>query len=384
MVYLDNAATTFPKPPSVARAVQTAFTTYGANPGRSGHKMSVNTAEKVYDCREALADFFHAYDVTNVVFTQNCTQALNTAIKGILRRGDHVVISTFEHNSVLRPVHQLAEEGMITYSIADVAEGDDEQTVENFAAQINPRTRLIACTHASNVCGVRLPIEKIGALAKKYGILFLVDAAQTAGVLPIDIQRCQIDFLCMAGHKCLYGPSGTGVLITDRGEELRPLMEGGTGSNSLDFHQPDFMPDRLESGTVNTAGIIGLGAGVRYIKKETVQKIHQREMQLTRMLYDGLSRMKDVILYTRRPDNEHYVPVLCFNLAGMDSSAAVELLDEQGIALRGGFHCAPLAHQKLGTVEIGTIRASLSAFTTVNDITMLLGAVKKVTQKRQK
>ena len=384
MVYLDNAATTFPKPASVVKAVQTAFTAYGANPGRSGHRMSAATAEKVYDCREALADFFHAYDVTNVIFTQNCTHALNIAIKGILHRGDHVVISTLEHNSVLRPIHCLATQGLITYSVADVVEGDDDRTVENFASQITARTRLIACTHASNVCGIRLPIEKLGQLAKRYGILFLVDAAQTAGVLPIDIQKDNIDFLCMAGHKCLYGPSGTGVLITDRGDLLRPLMEGGTGSNSLELEQPEFMPDKFESGTLNTAGIIGLGAGLSYLKRETLSKIYQREMNLTRMLYDGLSKIKGVILYTKRPDNSHYVPVICFNLQGMDSFTAVEQLDRQGIALRGGYHCAPLSHQKLGTTEIGAIRASLSSFTTAQDIQRLLGAVKIVLQKGKK
>lgn len=376
MIYFDNAATTFPKPRRVIRAVQTAMERYGANPGRSGHTLSMQTAEKVYDCREAAARLFGA-ELEHVVFTLNCTHALNIAIKGALRQGDHVIISDLEHNSVLRQVHVLAQRGLATYTVAQVHQSEEE-TVASFEAQIQPETRLIACTHASNAFGIRVPIEKIGAMAKRRGILFLVDAAQTAGVLPIDIKDCNVDFLCTAGHKSLYGPSGTGLLITTRGEELETLVEGGTGSMSADYGMPDILPDRLESGTLNTAGILGLAAGIEFVNIHGIPAIHAEEMRVARHIWKRLRECPHVILYTEEFNPQRNVPVISFNIEGIDSEETCGILSDMGFALRGGLHCAPLAHAKMGTLDTGTARISVGVMNTPEQGEWLCEAIKKI------
>ncbi|MCI8497701.1 MAG: aminotransferase class V-fold PLP-dependent enzyme, partial [Clostridiales bacterium] len=353
MIYLDNAATTWPKPPSVMQAVEHAMHVYGANPGRSGYQMSMQTAEEIYRCRQTAAELFHADGGAEcVAFTLNCTHALNFVLKGILNSGDHVVVSNLEHNAMMRPLHAMKQDG-ISFSTATVVPGNDAQTVRNFAAQITPSTKMIACMHASNVFGVRLPIREIGQLAKKRNLLFLVDAAQTAGIVPIDMQACGIDFLCMPGHKGLYGPMGTGMLITSKGPQLKTIIEGGTGSISEDLMQPAFMPDRFESGTINVVGAIGLRAGMDFVKEKGIPRMLRQELSLTTQAYDALRRIPSVRLYTRRPSLEHDVPVLSFNVAGMDSAQVGSLLDEKGIAVRAGLHCAPLAHQTFGTIHQG-------------------------------
>ena len=376
MIYLDNAATTWPKPPVVTMTVEHAMQAYGANPGRSGYQMSMETAEEVYRCRQTAAELFHANGGAEcVAFTLNCTHAINFVLKGALRPGDHVVVSSLEHNAMMRPLHAMAEQG-ITYSTAVVVPGNDRQTIRNFAAEITPRTKMIACLHASNVFGVRLPIREIGRLAKQRHLLFLVDAAQSAGIVPIDMQACCIDFLCMPGHKGLYGPMGTGMLISDKGSELRTILEGGTGSSSEDLAQPVYMPDRFESGTINAVGIIGLRAGMEFVKGMGIPHLFHQELSLTAQAYDSLRRIPSVKLYTRRPSPEHDVPVLSFNIDGMDSARVASLLDEKGIAVRAGLHCAPLAHQSFGTIHEGTVRICPSCFTTRSDIcalTMLSG-----------
>lgn len=381
MIYFDNAATTTPKPESVLRGMERGFHVYGANPGRSGHDMAIKTAKQVFECREMLADFFHAKDVSNVVFTQNCTQALNESIKGVLRQGDHVIISCLEHNSVLRPVHKLSLEGKITYSIAKVFENDDERTLRSYESLIRSNTKLIIATHGSNVCGLVLPIQKIGELAHSHGILFLVDAAQSAGVLPIDMQRMNIDFLCMPGHKSLYGPSGTGVLITDHGETLDTIMEGGTGSSSTEYTQPEFMPDKLESGTVNVFGIIGLKEGLRYVRQKSLPVIYKHEMQIASYIYTQLSRMPGVLLYTGPLKMGRNLPVIAFNIRGLDSEETTEQLNQMGYALRGGYHCAPLAHEYMGTLEIGAARLSIGAFNTIEQAKRFCMDIKKLLKK---
>lgn len=380
MIYFDNAATTFPKPMRVARAVQNAMERYGANPGRSGHRLSMNTAAKVYECREAVAGLFGA-EVDQVVFTANCSHALNIAIKGCLRQGDHVIISDFEHNSVLRPVHALAQRGLITYSVAETA-FDQAQTVAAFEALITERTRLIACTHASNAFGVRLPVEELCEMAHRNDILFLVDAAQSAGVLPIDMQRMNFDFLCTAGHKCLYGPSGTGLLITPFGEHLTTLMEGGTGSASALFDMPDMVPDRLECGTVNTAGILGLAAGISFVQEKGVQAMHRKEMRLLQEIDRQLRAVPRCVLYTPDCNDKNHVPVLSFNLQGMSSEELTDNLSEKGFALRGGLHCSPLAHQKMGTIELGTARISVGAMNTMQQGEQLCMAIRQIARKK--
>ena len=375
MIYLDNAATTFPKPPEVSRAVYRFMTETAANPGRSGHALSMAAAREVYRCREEAAALFHAPGPECVAFTLNATYAINMAMKGAVR-GGHVVTSGLEHNAVMRPLTALREQG-VTYDTAAVDLRDDDATVENFRRLLRPDTVMVACTHASNICGRVLPAQRIGELCREHGILFLLDASQTAGVLPIDMQRMHVDFLCTAGHKSLYGPMGTGLLITAKGENLATLVEGGTGSNSVDLNQPDFMPDRMESGTINAPGIAGLRAGMEFIRRTGMGRIRAHEEQLMRQLYDGLAAIPGVRLYTPRPEIG-YVPVVGFNIGAMSSVDAVTRLDKMGFALRGGLHCAPTAHRAFGTLEQGMIRAGIGAFNTSAEIRSLLGAVKNI------
>ncbi len=378
MVYFDNAATTFPKPAAVKNAVDLAILRYGANPGRSGHDLSTETARQVYCVREKVAAFFGAEDAGQVVFTQNCTYALNTAIKGLVRPGDHVIISDLEHNSVLRPVHALSMRGELDYTIAETFEEDD-QTVESFRNAIRYNTKAIICTHASNVFGIKLPVERLAQLAHAYGLYFVLDAAQTAGVEPIGLSAMQIDFLCTAGHKGLYGPSGTGLLITRFGERLRPLVEGGTGSASADYSQPDFMPDRLESGTLNTAGIIGLGAGIDFVNQRGMERIARHEAYIARCVYEGLAGIQGIKLYAAPPQYGVNLPVLSFNVEGLSSEEATSQLNRAGFAVRGGLHCAPPAHKKFGTIGIGgTIRVSAGAFNTEEHARGLICAVQNI------
>lgn len=378
MIYFDNAATSYPKPQKVLFALRDAPRLYGANPGRSGHDMSLKAALKVYEAREIAAKLFHARQVEDVAFTQNCTQANNFAIKGILDKGDHVIISDLEHNSVLRPIHTLSVQGIITYSIA-ATYPDDDQTVASFRSLIRPNTRLIACTHASNVFGFKLPVREIGELAKEQGIFFLVDAAQTAGVLPIDVQENGIDFLCTSGHKSLYGPTGTGLMITSVGEGLKTSMEGGTGSQSASYSQPQTMPDRFESGTINTVGIIGLETGISYVMNKGLDTIYHHEMRVISEIHRRLSEMGHVLLYTPMPKLGSSLPVLSFNIIGLNSEETVSMLNDAGFALRGGLHCAPLAHEKMGTLETGTARISVGAFNTMKQAAELCAAIKKIT-----
>jgi cysteine desulfurase family protein len=376
MIYFDNASTSFPKPRRVREGVLSAFNCYGANPGRSGHKMALDTAMQVYSCREDIAALFGA-EAEQVIFTANCSHALNTAIKGILRQGDHAVVSEFDHNSVLRPVHALADRGIITYSVAGVSE-DDDATLASFAACIRPETRLITCTHASNVNGMILPIAKLAALARAQGILFLVDAAQTAGALPINMQKLGIDFLCAAGHKSLYGPTGTGVLVTPHGHELATLMEGGSGSNSADPFMPKDAPERLECGTLNTAGILGLKAGVAFLNEFAPGELYRREMRLGAEIYARLAKMPGVTLHTRGFRPGRHVPVIAFNVDGLPSEETVARLSDRGFALRGGLHCAPLAHRSMGTLETGAARISIGAFNPREQGEGLCGAIQRI------
>lgn len=249
MIYFDNGATTFPKPLSVRKAINEAMSDYGANPGRSGHKMSVKSSEIMYSCRDNAAKLFGSENPENIIFTLNCTTALNTVIKGILKQGDHAVISSLEHNAVVRPLETL-KKNKIEYSVAECVPYDDEQTIENFRKQFKSNTKLVICTHASNVFGIKLPIERIGALCRLNGILFCVDAAQSAGTADINLSDSCIDFLCTAGHKGLYGPMGTGLLIINSETTPDSLIQGGTGSDSANLNQPEILPDKYESGTV--------------------------------------------------------------------------------------------------------------------------------------
>ncbi|MEG2295842.1 MAG: aminotransferase class V-fold PLP-dependent enzyme, partial [Oscillospiraceae bacterium] len=354
MIYLDNAATSYPKPSTVIKAVSNAMVNFGANPGRSGHTMAAKTAMQIFDTRESIASFFGVENMENVSFTQNCTYAINLCVKGFLKQGDHVIISDLEHNAVLRPIYSLAQKGIITFDVAKTYQ-NKEKTVKSFEDLIVKSTRLIICTHGSNVFGIKLPIYEIGGMAKKYGIYFLVDAAQTAGTVDIDIKN-NIDFICMPGHKGLYGPSGTGVLIINCPDKVDSIIEGGTGSVSLQYEQPDFPPDKFESGTINTTGIIGLGAGISFAKKIGCKNIHKKEMMLSRQFYHEVSNNPNVILYTEYCDQN--LPVISFNIKGKTGEQTTAELNARGFALRGGFHCSPLAHKKMQTEESGTARVS--------------------------
>lgn len=378
MIYFDNAATTMQKPGTVLKAVGECASYYGANPGRSGHRLSMLAAQKVYETRELAAKLFDA-EPENVVFTQNCTHALNIAIKGVMEGGGHIVISDLEHNSVFRPVYRLAKAGKITFSIAQVYEGDFAATVRSFEGCLTPQTRMIACTAGSNLCGVMLPCDGLAELCRRYNLLLLLDCAQTAGVVKESLH--QADFLCMPGHKGLYGPTGTGMLITDKGEMLETIMEGGTGSQSYLADQPPIMPDKLEAGTLNTYGIAGLRAGLHFVDTFGIDKIYKHELALTQALYDGLAKINGVRLYTERPQVGTHLPVLCFNLGESRSETVVEELSKRGFALRGGYHCAPLAHNKLKTGEAGAVRASFSLFNTHEQVERFLFELKRMREQ---
>lgn len=378
MIYLDNAATTFPKPVSVHNAVVNALRRYGANPGRSGHAMSLQAAEEVYRCRSEIASFFHAPGAECIAFMPNCTHAVNTVLKGLLKPGDHVVTSCLEHNAVTRPLQKLTQHG-VTFTEAQVVPGDNDATLNAFRKALNAKTKLIACTHASNVWGVRLPVGRIAVLGKEYGIPTMVDAAQSGGVVPIDLQEDPIDYLCLAGHKSLYGPMGTGVLIaTAGGKELDTLIEGGTGTNSISYLQPDMMPDRFESGTPNMPGIAGLRAGLGFVRQKGVERIARHEFALIQRLYGRLSTMPQVILYMPKPDPRYFVPLLSFNIKGKWSEEVARRLNALGFAVRAGLHCAPAAHKFCGTLETGAVRVCPSAFTTQWEIDAFANAVEKI------
>ena len=370
MIYLDNAATSFPKPRSVYNIWQNAMSVYGANPGRSGHAFSVRTAEAVYHSREICADFFGG-EIENTVFTLNCTAALNFAIKGAARQGGHFVMSDIEHNAVSRPVYAAARELGGSCTIFETA-SDDEQTVRNAERAIRENTAVLVCTAASNVIGRRNPVQQLAELCKKHNICFIVDAAQGAGVLPLKMDS-GINILCAAGHKGLYGPMGTGLMITDGKFPLKTIIEGGTGSASESIVQPDFTPDRFESGTINTAGVIALGAGVEFVKAKTPEAILRHELKLCERFCRGAKRL-GITLYNDINEGNYgqYAPVVSFNIKNMSASDGAAKLSENGFYLRAGLHCAPLCHKKIGTIDGGTIRFSPSVFTTEGEVDALL------------
>ncbi|MDE6763848.1 MAG: aminotransferase class V-fold PLP-dependent enzyme [Oscillospiraceae bacterium] len=372
MINFDNSATSFPKPDVVKKAVLEAMTRFGGNPGRSGHKISIETAEAVYSARTAAADFFGA-ESDNVVFTQNCTHALNMAIKGTASAGCHIIISSLEHNSVLRPVHALSK-GTCSYSIAQVSQNDGE-TVENFNKLITPHTKIIACTLGSNVTGQILPFRSIADLCRKHEICFIADGAQACGVIPVSLLD-GINILCTAGHKSLYGPSGTGLLVTDGKYKIKPIMEGGTGSASMEKDQPDLLPDSLESGTINTSGAIGLGAGIRFVKKLGMDRIYDHENKLCRIFIHETENIGRMTVY--RGETENYLPIVSFNVAGLSANETAAKLSDMGFALRGGLHCSGLAHTSLGTVPDGTVRFSPSVFNSEKEVYSLVSAIKKI------
>ncbi len=376
MIYFDNSATTYPKPKNVKLAVNRAMNIYSFNSGRGGYKESVNTSEMIFTTREKVADMFN-FEPQNIVFTQNCTYALNLAIKGIAQNGDHFIISNLEHNAVARPIFALSQKGVITYDTFEFSYDDDE-TVENIKRLIKPNTKAIVCMHASNVFGCILPIQKIGELAHKNGLYFIVDAAQSAGILDIDAERDNIDILCAPGHKGLYAPMGTGFLAVDDNIKLDTIIEGGTGTLSMELTQPESLPERMESGTLNNIGIAGLGAGIDFVKSKGIQNIYNHENSITSYLYEQLKKNSEVTLYTPAFNEIKQAPILSFNYKDYPSEKTAFLLAQNNIATRAGFHCSKLAHETFKTKERGTVRLSPSAFTSFVECEKFINTLKKL------
>ncbi len=380
--YLDHAATSFPKPRCVEEAVMTCLKKSGGNPGRGSHQLALAAAEEVYRCREVAAALFGAVP-ERVIFTLNTTHALNIAIKGVMARGGHVVCSDMEHNAVLRPLHKLAKEGRITYdtfaTFPLATQTRDERIVASLAARVRPDTRMVVCAQASNICSARLPIGKLGAFCRRRGLVFVVDAAQSAGAVDIDMERDGIDVLCVPGHKGLLGPQGTGLLILGsrfgRFFDLDTLMEGGNGMDSLSPTMTGEPPERYEPGTVATPAIAGLRAGMEYVRAIGPAVIEAQEAAVAGDMRDSLLSMPHVTVHAPR----HEGSVVLFSVAGFSPEEVGRQLDTEGICVRPGFHCSALGHQTLGTDTVGAVRASVGFSTRKRDVERLIDAVGRMT-----
>ena len=372
LINFDNAATTFPKPPSVLQAASDAAAVLGGNAGRGGHRLSLRTSEAVYSARELIAETFGALP-ENVVFTLNCTHALNLAIQGIMSGGGHLIISGLEHNSAARPAAAMAAEGRITLSVAQVFP-DDEQTVESFRSLIRRDTKAIVCTLASNVTGQLLPIGEIAGLCRERGICLIADGAQACGVIETGLAE-GINILCTAGHKGLYGLSGTGLLISDGKFPIKPVIQGGTGNLSASLRQPVLLPEALESGTLNVPGILSLKAGVEFVRSKGTKAILAHESALCETFISSLADVENVTVY--RENGASYAPIVSFNISGIAPEAAAAALAEKGFCLRAGLHCAPLAHANNGTRN-GTVRFSPSVFSRRPDVLRLVKNIKEL------
>ncbi|WP_206810709.1 aminotransferase class V-fold PLP-dependent enzyme [Paradesulfitobacterium ferrireducens] len=376
MIYLDNAATTWPKPTGVQQAMLEALN-LGGNAGRGGHAASLKAQRLVHQVREDLCRFFGTDDPTQVIFTHNATHALNQALFGLLQPGDHVITSSLEHNAVTRPLKVLADQGVEVTEI--MVHPDQEFPWAELDQAFQGNTKLVVTVHASNVTGTLLPVEQIGRIAHRHGALYLLDASQTAGVFPLDLGQLPVDLLAFPGHKGLLGPQGTGGLIVkSKVKPLKPLLYGGTGSVSESDEQPDFLPDALESGTLNVVGIAGLGAAMSYLKAQGLKQIQEREQALCQRLIDGLKEIPHLILYGGFRASSK-ASIVSFNIGDLDSTFVAYTLEQTaGIVARAGLHCAPHAHKTLGTLEQGTVRFSPSHFTTEAEIDRTLEAVKTV------
>ena len=377
MVYLDNAATTFPKPLCVTDEISRCIKKYCGNPGRSSHELSVKSAEKIYEARVLLSKMFDC-DEENVVFTLHTTYALNIAIKSLLKYSTHVLISDIEHNSVFRPIWKLANDKLCTYDIFSTS-GTDEEIINNIKTNIKHNTSLIVATHQSNV-GVRtLPIEKIGALCKERGIKFIVDGAQSAGIYEIKVKRMNIDALCIPAHKGLLGPQGCGAVIFGSPKLERSVIEGGTGINSLEADMPDFLPEKFEAGTLPTPAIAGWCEALKWIISLDVNKIKAHEQDLYSLTASLLKENKHVIPYFM---NDYFGNTLLFNIENVPSSIVGELLNKKGIYVRSGFHCSPLAHKTLNTGSGGATRVSFGIYNSRSDVYQLIDAINEISTKK--
>ena len=377
-IYLDNAATSFPKPENVYQSVDRTLRQLGVNPGRGSYRLALEASRLILEVREAVADFFRITDSSRVVFTTNATEALNIALFGLLQPGDRVVTSTMEHNAVSRPLHALADRGVEVVKVQADYMGQVSPSAIREAASVSGKTRMVVMSHCSNVTGTIQPIEEIGPWCRREGILFLVDAAQSAGLLPIDVQEMSIDLLAAPGHKSLLGPPGTGLLYVAEGLQPAPLIFGGTGGNSLSPSMPEDLPERLESGTLNTSGLAGLLAGIDYVRQQGPERIRSHKAALLDHLLHGLRSLPGTRIYGPAMAERHGGAV-SFTVEGRDPAEIGFLLDDEyGICVRTGLHCAPEAHRTIGTLPSGTIRVSPGLFNTEKDIDALLTALEKI------
>ena len=382
MIYFDNAATSFPKPPEVFESMTKFMQEFGGNPGRSGHRMATGAEAMIGECRNALSKYFGLKDTTRCVFTLNCTDALNMAIKGVVKPGDHVITTALEHNSISRPLQKLADDGVITLTRVIPAEPGAWQ-VDEIVKAITPKTKLVALTHCANATGVINPIAELGKALRAASdkIVYLVDAAQTAGVVPIDIEAAHIDLLAFPGHKGLMAPTGTGALLIGprfHAEELLNWREGGTGGDSTSPHQPDELPHKLEGGTPNTMGISGMLAGVRFLNKLGSGKVLEHERVILKRIIDALGSDKRFTLYGTK-DVARKAGVLSITIKDRDNAETASILDQAfSIAVRPGLHCAPYAHKHLGTFPTGTLRLSPGYFTTIEETDQVIKALQEI------
>ena len=379
MIYLDNAATTRQKPQQVIDAVVKAMTTMG-NAARGAHGSSLEAARKVYDTRCKLAKLFGCKRPDHVIFTCNSTEALNIAISGILNFGDHVITTVLEHNSVLRPLYRLESEKKITLSFVS-ADKQGRPCMAEFESLIQDNTRAIVCTHASNLTGEIIDLVKVGRIAKKHGLLLIVDASQTAGCVPIDMEAMNIDVLCFTGHKGIYGPQGTGGLCIREGVQIRPFKVGGSGIHSYMKEQPEEYPTRLEAGTLNSHGLMGLSAALDFLEETGIDTIAEKEHRQMMRFYQGVANLPDVTVYGDFSEGHARTAVVTLNIRDYDSSAVADELSEcYDIATRAGAHCAPRMHEALRTVEQGAVRFSFSWFTTEEEVEAAIAAVREIAE----
>lgn len=375
MIYIDNAATSYPKPEGVYNEMIECMKNYAANPGRSSHDMAIRASSKIIEARERLTRLFNIGSPFNIIFTLNATHALNIGIRGVLKKGSHVISTVIEHNSVLRPLNYMSRNGvLVTLVGVDINGYVDIDSIKN---EIRENTRLIVVNHASNVLGTIQNIREIGRLARENNIVFMVDASQSAGIVPIDVEKDNIDMLAFPGHKGLLGPQGTGGLYIRDGIEVEPFLCGGTGSNSDSMKQPDFMPDKFESGTLNTPGIAGLCEGLRFIEETGIENILRHETELTDYLLRELKKMEFIKIYGPLDANNR-TAVISFNIDGIDCSEVGYLLNKKGIAVRTGYHCAPIIHSIIGTNNAGTVRLSPGYFNTFDDIEKVIEAILEI------
>lgn len=375
MIYLDNAATTMRKPDEVVQAVTNALCSMG-NAGRGVHDAALDASRVIFETRMKLAEFFHAESPTQIVFTMNSTESLNIAIKGILNPGDHVITTELEHNSVLRPLYELEEQGVELSFVKSSRKGT--VCYEDFEKEIKSNTKAIICTHGSNLTGNLIDIKKVGIIAKSHNLLFIVDASQTAGVFPIDVQEMNIDILCFTGHKGLLGPQGTGGMYVREGVQVRPLLSGGSGVQTYLKKHPEQMPTALEAGTLNAHGIVGLHAAISYIQNTGLNNIRKKEQELMWEFYSQVKEIPGVTVYGDFSTKERCA-IVTLNIRDYDSSEVSDALAvDYEISTRPGAHCAPLMHQALGTVEQGAVRFSFSHFNTMEEVHTAVNAVKEL------